>query len=102
MDVRNSHGDGRKARPAAWAALAVMVVALSALPGAAGAAQRVALVIGAVDAYRIVVEDYPDCIYATLAQVQIARSADDVVNDHFSSKGIIVYFSQWPLSRSED
>ena len=101
MDVRNTHGDGRRVRPAAWAALVAAVLSLSALSGTAWAAERVALVIGAVDAYRIVVEDYPDCIYATLAQVQIARSADDVVNDHFSSRGVIVYFSQWPLSESQ-
>ena len=43
MDARQVHGDGRKARLAAWAAA---VVLLSALPGGAGAAQRVALVIG--------------------------------------------------------
>ena len=42
MDARQVHGDGRKARLAAWAA----AVLLSTLPGGAGAAQRVALVIG--------------------------------------------------------
>ena len=42
MDARQVHGDGRKARLAAWAA----VVLLSTLPGGAWAAQRVALVIG--------------------------------------------------------
>ena len=46
MDARRTYGDGRKARPAAWAALAAAVVLLSVLPVAAGAAQRVALVIG--------------------------------------------------------
>ena len=44
MDARQTHGDGRKARPAAWAALAAVL--LSALPVAAQAAERVALVIG--------------------------------------------------------
>ena len=46
MDARQTHGDGRKARPAAWAALAAAMLSLSALSDAAGAAQRVALVIG--------------------------------------------------------
>ena len=48
MDARQTHGDRRKARPAAWATLAVVVV-LTALPVAAGAAERVALVIGNAD-----------------------------------------------------
>ena len=43
MDARQPHGDGRRARPTAWAAA---VVLWSVLPVAAEAAQRVALVIG--------------------------------------------------------
>ena len=45
MDARQSYGDGRRARPGAWAA-AVAAVLLSALPVAAQAEGRVALVIG--------------------------------------------------------
>ena len=47
MDARQLRGDGRKARPAAWAAVAAVL--LSALPVAALAAERVALVIGNAD-----------------------------------------------------
>ena len=44
MNVKQTCGDGRRARPGAWAAVAAVL--LSALPVAAGAAGRVALVIG--------------------------------------------------------
>ena len=46
MDVKQVHGDGRRARPGAWAAVAAAAVVLWALPVAAQAAGRVALVIG--------------------------------------------------------
>ena len=46
MDVKQTRGDGRKARPTAWAAVAAAAVLWSVLPVAAGAVERVALVIG--------------------------------------------------------